>query len=1685
MEIEIRIKSPYFCPEIFFMNAAGSINILRASEHNLKSVTLSFPKNKLVVVTGVSGSGKSSLVFDVLYREAESRYLGSLSAHARQFLGKMKRPEVGDIEGLSAAIAVKQMSGTGNQRSTVGTLTGMYDYLRLLYARIGKTGVSGMESPSSPSLTGFKEHAGEPVTEKFERGLFSFNSPAGACPHCKGLGVEDRIWPGLLIADPGKTLRQGALSITTPNGYIIYSQVTMEALDQVCRAEGFHVDIPWKELTPEQQHIVLYGSEKIEIPYGKHPLESRMRWSGITAKPREMGYYKGIVPVMENILQHDRNKNILRFVRTTVCPVCNGARLNEKALSVMVKGHSIASLCALPLDGLQKVMERWDFDTHEQSIAGPILSKISAYVHLSGQLGLQHLSLGRETATLSGGELQRLRLSSQAMAGLSGLLYVFDEPSIGLHPGQVPGLIEILKTLRDKGNTVVVVEHDDLFVRHADWLIDIGPGPGGHGGEVLINSAVGNLSGLLPEIIEKSKTLEFLTRAPQDEYRYLKGRGNGYIEMTGVSENNLKNIDVRFHLETLNVVTGVTGAGKSTLVNQVLGNFLRNKIQGLNEKQGKFSAIAGWEAIGKVLGVDQTPIGRTPRSNPATYTGLFDQIRDLFASLPGSKAMGFDKSRFSFNTAGGRCEACQGAGYRQIGMHFMGNVEIVCESCNGQRFDPDTLSIRYRGKNIFEILEMDVDSASSFFTGDLRILTYLETLKHLGLGYLTLGQRSSTLSGGEAQRIKLATELSKPRSAHTLYLLDEPTTGLHPSDIAVLLKALDQLVENGHTIVMIEHDPAIIRAAGHVVDLGPGSGQDGGKVVFSGTPRELIKCTGSATARALAGYEKMHDGKHNKNLFISDNKNPFTNPLPGTHETITLKGVKTHNLKNIDVKIPVNKITVVTGVSGSGKSSLAFDTLFAEGQNRFLESFSTYFRSRVGMEEKALFDEISGLTATFAVNQQQAASNPRSTVGTMTGIYDHYRLLYSRIGSCDAPESGTLQTISGNGSPASQAPSHPPSSGIFSFNHQLGACSSCNGLGFMTTCDPLKLISHPEVPITQGAMDGTKTGKFYGDPHGQYMATLRAVGEKYGIDYDIPWDQLGEKAKKLALEGSGEERYQVHWGYKRGQRTGSHHFEGSWPGLLALVQDEYERKHADRRGESMMGLMKSEKCAECHGARLKKEMLQWTVDGLNIARLSELPVSGAMAFFQQLLGKFLKMHGEAVAIPLVREILHRMEVLTALGLSYLSMDRISSTLSGGEARRVKLAGQLGSGLTGLTYILDEPTIGLHPRDTKKMMKVVLALQEKGNTILIVEHDESVILAADHIVELGPGAGKQGGLLVAQGTPDEIIRDPRSVTGPWLGKKPALPLSGKRELKPGLFIRNAFANNLKGFDLNIPSGGLIAITGVSGSGKSTLLFEVVLASYENQVATGCSALEGFHRFHKVVALHPRSGFSAPAGTPATFTGIFDPIRGLMAATPDARQLQFGKNHFSYLSKEGRCPVCQGMGKINIPMDFLADVSLECETCHGTRYRDEIRRCKYRGHSVDEILGMTFSEARLFFNDHKTLAPMLKLVEKVGLGYLQLGQSLDTLSGGESQRLTLIAELLKPAKGPTLYLFEEPSTGLHFSDIQYLLKLFHQLADQGNTLLIIEHDKNIISQTDWSIELGPEGGPQGGYLIRESQ
>ncbi len=1600
--------------------------VRRASENNLRGIDVDIPRGRLTVVTGISGSGKSSLAFDVVFREAQRRYMESFPVYARRFLGKLRRPEVAHLTGLSAAVAVSQRAVTGNPRSTVGTLTEIYDLLRLLYARLGDA----------------------PEGIRPERSLFSFNSPRGACPSCRGLGVEDRIDPDLLVADPSKSLREGALVITTPRGYVIYSQVTMDVLDRVCRAHGFSVDVPWTDLTDEQRDVVLNGSDRILIPFGKHPLASRMKWKGITARPREEGRYKGILPVMETILGQKRNRNILRFARTLPCRACAGRRLRPEALAVLFRGRNIAETSRLSVKDLAGFFRTLEFAGRERAAGPPLRDALSKRTGLLLRLGLGYLTLDRESTTLSGGEAQRIRLAAQAGSGLRGVLYVLDEPTVGLHAEETARLLEVLKELRDNGNTVLVVEHDEAVISAADHVIDLGPGAGIEGGRVLFAGSPERLTDLPPGI---SLTRDYLTRDLRVPEPSERRAGAGAVIVTGARKHNLKRIEVSFRLGAFNVVTGLSGAGKSTLVRHILAPRIQEKRFGPGADADGLR-IDG--RVGKVVAIDQSPIGRTPRSNPATYTGIFDRIRDLFAARPEAAARGWDKGRFSFNVKGGRCEACQGAGLIQIGMHFLGDIEVVCPECEGRRFNDETLEILYGGKDIREVLDMSFAEAAGFFRDQPAIRRFLDVGVRLGLGYLELGQSSTTLSGGEAQRIRLASELGRPQTGNTFYVLDEPTMGLHPHDVGHLLASLLGLVEKGNTIVAVEHDPAFIRAADRVIDLGPGSGDDGGRVVVAGTPEEVEAEPASLTGKAL---RKAHDR--------SFSPVPGRPALPPPDGPICLTGVVTHNLKGLDAVIPLNKLTVISGPSGSGKSSLAFDTLYAESLQRYIGSFSPFVRSLIDKGGRPDVASVWGLTPPIAIGPGSAARNPRSTVGTMTEVYDYYRLLFSRAGTAPPEIAGRPLAASG-----------------FSFNHEQGACPRCRGLGRLTVCDPEKLVTDPDKPLGGGALDGTKTGRFYGEPHGQYVAALGTAGKALGIDYSVPFGTLSDEARRIAMFGTGDRTYEVVWAYKRKTRAGEFRFRGPWKGFANLVTEEYERKHADDRGDAMLPLMKDISCPACGGARLKPSALAVRWSGLSIAELSALTVREASGLFEDR-GRLGMAEGKAAAVTkaLRTEILRRLSLLSDAGLEYLAMDRRSASLSGGESGRLRLAAQLGARLSGITYVLDEPTIGLHPRDTDRLVAMLKDLTGRKNTVVVVEHDIDVIRSADRLIDMGPGAGAAGGRIVAEGSPEEVAACPGSPTGRYLaGSRPSpAPLAG--EPRPGIRIFGAAANNLRSFDVDIPAGVLTAVTGVSGSGKSSLVFDVLVASAGTGRPVGCASIRGLERFARVVGVGQEPLDGGPRSIPATYAGLFDPIRSLFAATAEAKARGFGKAHFSFLTREGRCETCGGAGKTTVGMDFLADVETECADCGGKRYKPEVLEIGLDGRSVAEVLDMTMSEARTFFAGRPGLEGTLSLFDEIGLGYVRLGQPLNTLSGGEAQRLKLATGLAHPVKGESLYIFDEPTTGLHFTDIEKLVKVIARLLGAGHTVIVVEHNMDLVIRAHHVIDLGPEGGDAGGRVV----
>ncbi len=1602
----------------------AEIVVLGARTNNLKEIDVRIPHNKFVVVTGVSGSGKSSLIFDILAKEGQRRYFETLPSFSRQFIGKLNQPDVDSITGLSPVIAIGQKTVGMHARSTVGTVSDIYDLLRLLFARKGET----------------------TRKIKLSRSLFSFNTEVGRCPNCVGIGKEEEIDLEKLIIHPEKTIREGALAPTLPTGYIMYSQVTIDVLNQVCEAEGFNVEIPWNELTTEQKNVVLYGSDKIKVPFGKHSLESRLKWTGIKAKPREEGHYKGMIPIMSDILRRDRNANILKYVKSITCKECNGERINADARSVTINQKTIFELTRLELNELIQWFIKNDWDEISSRITGKIISQIS----ILSDLGLGHLSLDRGAKSLSSSEIQRLRVANQLTSSLSDVLYIFDEPSIGLHGEENRRMIHHLKELVRRGNSVIVVEHDLATIRQADWIVDVGPKAGVNGGEILFNGTYVDFS-TNQSLLKTSATYKAIQESRekiQSSNKIIQGES---IELIGCTKNNLKNLNVSFQLGKLNVVSGKSGSGKTSLVK---GTLMELWIRSAHAK--KNSAISDLEfgrlskpmrehqekereflntEINKLIYVDQSPIGKTPRSNPATYLGISDHIRDLFARLPLSKERSYTKSRFSFNTStslstskGGRCETCQGAGKTQIGMHFLGNVDLLCGECNGQRFNGSTLEVLYKDKSIAEIYEMSVDQAVSFFEDQAKILTGIKTLQSIGLGYLTLGQSSTTLSGGEAQRIKIANQLQKKETGSTLYVITEPSTGLHFQDVKTLLELFNQITEKGNTIVCIEQDEQIIQHSDWHIELGPESGKGGGRIIHQGAPKP--------NEIDVSTIEK-------KSTFVTNE--------------IVLNGVETHNLKNINVRIPKNQITVVTGLSGSGKSSLVYDTLFSEANARFSESLSTYNRSLIHQNNEAVLGESHGLGPCIAMRRKSGSGSNRSTVGTLSGMYDSIRLLYARVGA----QKGLNYSAQS-----------------FSFNHHSGACISCGGLGIQLKCDPDAVIVNCESPLFEGAISTNKAVNYYGDEHGQFMATLQALAMHSNWDLTLSWNQLTTKQQEIILYGGDNTEWEVEWTYKTKSRTGTQQLKAKWQGLCVYLDDEFQRRLTAKNKQPLDAVMHEVKCTTCEGSRLKKELLETTFLGLNIHELTQLTITECSNLLQD--SNFKTFAEEKIAQAILPGVQRKMKPILDLGLGHLSMNRSVKSLSGGETQRITLAGQFSADLFGVTYVLDEPTIGLDTKQVEALVNLLHGLVKKGNTIVAVEHDRQFIESSDYIIEMGPKAGNAGGEIVFQGARKELSKHSKILTQQLLANTITIkPL--KFENKQLAFgVKGAVHNNLKNIDVTFNSGQIIAVSGVSGSGKSSLVRDVLFESHQKNRPVGCSATFGMKQFDEVLLIDQKPFTGKRLSTVVSFTGILDAIRGEFAKSSEAKKGAFKKVDFSYQSKKGKCGACGGHGKQKTSLDFMGDIWTECDICNGKRYNYEILVCKIRDKSIGDVLQMTVNEALNFF-ENDGLKKELQLLIDVGIGHLQLGHGGNLLSGGEAQRLKLAKELMSKTRGNTLYLFDEPSTGLHYLDVLKLIKLFNQLVTKGNTVLFIEHNSILIDSANVVIKLGPGSGVLGGELV----
>ncbi len=1739
-----------------------SIRIKGARQHNLKNLDLEIPLNRITVISGVSGSGKSSLAFDTLYAEGQRRYVETFSPYARQFMDRMDRPLVEKIEGIPPAIAIDRKDPVRTSRSTVGTMTEITDYVKLLFARLAQLHCRSCGKPvvpetpahvwnllqergagsalvitfpylvdgSSPDQVrkslmqmGFdrlfvknriipledwqpegrqkeipvladrlilrsedKARVLDSLELAFRFGggrldiwlgpaehyafsnhltcahcniaysapvpnLFSFNSPMGACDTCRGFGRTIGIDMDLVIPDHALSIEEGAIkALGNPDS----NRMEFADLMDFCHRQKIPTNIPFRNLNADHKKAMIEGTSAY---YG---IEGLFRWL-------ESRTYKMTVRVF-----------LARYRSYDVCRECNGTRFKDETLLYRLAGLNIAQIYAMNVEQAHHFFNTLPVSPQDE--AGLlILEEVRNRLNYLRDVGLGYLTLDRQSRTLSGGEVQRVALASALGSSLVNTLYVLDEPSIGLHPRDNHRLIRILKGLRNLSNTVVVVEHDPEIIRESDYLLDLGPKAGDQGGEIMYFGPTAGVNGSLTGQYLKGRRkipVAAQQRTP---------RSDRWLTIEGAAENNLKKIDVHIPLGLFVCLTGVSGSGKSTLAEDVLYKAAKKFLGSQEGRPGEHTAIKGMDHIDDVVLVDQRAIGRTPRANALTYTKALDPIRRLLADTSDAKTGNLGPGYFSFNVAGGRCETCKGEGFEKVEMQFLSDVFILCPDCKGKRFKPDVLDVCYRGRNIDDILTMTVDQALKFFGDSKKVGSALQPLADVGLGYIRLGQPINTMSGGEAQRLKLSRYVGNGSGnlSRKLFIFDEPTTGLHFEDIGKLLAALQRLVDNGNTVLVIEHNMDVVKTADWVIDLGPEGGDAGGYVVVTGPPGEVALNTKSHTGHFLKAYLKGSGRlKRQKSSPTGVAESVASFSEPAMADAIKIKGAREHNLKNINLTLPHNEMVVLTGVSGSGKSTLAFDILFAEGQRRYLESLAPYVRQYMKILERPDVDLVTGLAPTVAIEQRTSYTSRRSTVATLTEIYHYLRLLYSKLGIQHCPGCGRKLTAQTRSAIVDQIRRRYPAKAA-----TVLAPKIFGRKGF-----------HKEV-FSRALKKGFKKARIDGKitPLKEGMALSRyhehnidlVIGRLPAVDLETLVDRaLKEGGGSLViLESRGsEDVFSLH-GICSTCGIG---LESLDPRLFSF--NSRQGACAECGGLGTVGEPEDEDiagvkiCPQCGGSRLKPQALAVKVNQYAIWDLVQKPAKEVYEIIKKLT---FNAHDKPVAEPIVAELLTRLALLNQLGLSYLSLARSGDTLSGGEAQRIRLAAQLGSNLTGVCYILDEPTIGLHAKDNRILIDALMTLRDRGNTILVVEHDEETIRAADTIVDLGPGAGQDGGRVTACGSLSDLKKAPLSVTGALIDGHRKKITSRLRPYKkmPCISVIGAVENNLKQIDVDIPLGCLIGVTGVSGSGKSSLLKKTIYKGLRNRLlkqrrpAGKCQDIEGWQKLTRVLEVDHSPIGRTPRSVPASYVGFLSEIRKFFSLTPAARARGYSAGRFSFNVTAGRCEACKGQGRPKVEMSFLPDVYVLCDVCRGKRFNNETLAVQYRGKNISEILEMTFAEAARFFSAIPTIRRAVQFVCDVGLGYLCLGQPSPTLSGGEAQRIKLARQLVKRSNGHTLYILDEPTTGLHIADVQRLIDVFQKLVDEGNTVAVIEHNMDVIREADYIIDLGLEGGDEGGRVV----
>ncbi|WP_291065229.1 excinuclease ABC subunit UvrA [Hydrogenophaga sp.] len=1974
---------------------AGLIRIRGARQHNLKNIDLDIRTGEFTVVTGPSGSGKSSLVFDTLFAEGQRRYVETFSAYARQFLDRMDRPAVDRVDFVPPAIAIDQTNPVRNSRSTVGTMSELNDHLKLLFARgaelfdrasalpvrhdspasiyaalqqrsqaqgdprlvftfavevpAGSTaeeieqwlsasgytrvqarrllqraplpsdaapsGKAGRVKPGTAAPPTMTVHVLDVVADRLRLGsaeparvleaievalkrgagtlrvvaesaanaeaqvwlfstglhcphsdiryaeptpsMFSFNSALGACETCRGFGRVIGVDYGLVIPNGHLSLRAGAVKVFQTPAW----QECQDDLMRHAEAAAIPRDTPWNKLTPEQQHWVKTGAPDWRGQW-------KQQWFGIERffEYLESKAYKMHIRVL-----------LSKYRSYTECPSCGGARLKTDSLlwrlgnkaqadAVLapeqrfmpagvawsraqlqaLPGLCLHDLMRLPLERLRRFFSSLAPLPHsaaagQQQALKLLFDEINTRIRYLCEVGIGYLTLDRQSRTLSGGEVQRINLTTALGTSLVNTLFVLDEPSIGLHPRDMARITAAMLRLRDAGNTLVVVEHDPAVMLAADRLIDMGPGPGERGGQIVFDGP--------PEAVRHADTLTGAYLGARKHVgmgvkRHV-GPNTPRLILHGVRAHNLKNLTVEFPLQRLVVLTGVSGSGKSSLLQDVLAPALWRHFGQPTDSPGAFDHLLGAEQLSALVFVDQSPIGKTARSSPVSYVGAWDAIRALFAGTPLARQRGYTATKFSFNSGDGRCPSCSGSGFEHVEMQFLSDVYLRCPDCDGKRYRPEILEVKIekaeeksgsdsnfkahaalssesgsdpdfldpdflalRPLNVADVLDLTVSEAVRWFAHEREVVRALQPIVDVGLEYLKLGQPVPTLSGGEAQRLKLAgflAEAARKASASrqplarkgTLFLFDEPTTGLHFDDIAKLMRSLRKLLDAGHSLVLIEHNLDVIRAADWLIDLGPEGGDAGGQIVTEGPPEDVRQHPSSHTALALREYALSVGAQQ-----------PVREPQAGTdaggqkpgadalaQTCIRIVNAKEHNLKNLSVDIPRGKFNVISGVSGSGKSTLAFDILFNEGQRRYLESLNAYARSIVQPAGRPEVDAIYGLAPTVAIEQRLSRGGSKSTVGTATEVWHFLRLLFVKLGTQHCVHDGAAVLPQSQDSIAAAilrryagqhigllAPLVVHRKGVYT---ELADWARLRGHThvrvdgeFVPTSGFARLDRFKEHSIELPLADWVVNPADESWLRAQLAQALE-IG-KGQLQVLHPLDGLGQ-ALAQGLPTCGIGTVEVFSSIRAcpvcatsypelDPRLFSYNSKHGWcpdcVGTGMLLSSE-QRKQLDdsQRDEQQRGREQSfaepelaeelqkQICPSCAGTRLKPQARAVRLAGSAITELARLPVRALRQWVRDLMNLPAladPVPGQAVAQPesdpapaqqrqplslspreaeiardLLPEIESRLAFLDEVGLNYLSLDRGAPTLSGGEAQRIRLAAQLGSKLQGVCYVLDEPTIGLHARDNAVLLDALQKLGAAGNTLVVVEHDEDTIRRADHIIDIGPGAGRRGGRVVAQGSVADLCASAESLTGRYLlhamrhplqARRAVLPVAGAaaQARAPGLcWIDVCAANlhNLQQIDVSLPLQRLVVLTGVSGSGKSTLAREVLHVNLAAAVAlrsrvagraawdagerpawVGCSKLLGAEAVQRVLEVDQTPIGKTPRSCPATYIGFWDTVRQLFADTLEAKARGYGPGRFSFNTGAGRCPACEGQGLRTIEMSFLPDVKVPCEVCHGARFNPETLAVTWKGKHIGEVLQMEVDQALDFFAALSSIRHPLQLLQDVGLGYLTLGQSSPTLSGGEAQRIKLVAELskvqgdgtsLRRGQRPphTLYLLDEPTVGLHMADVEKLIRVLHRLVDAGHSLVVIEHDLDLMAEADWIIDLGPEGGDAGGRVV----